>query len=137
MIKESITLSNKETLSYLKEGDGSNTLLLIHGNMSSSLSWDIFLDYVSEDFTVYAPDLRGFGDSSYEKSIDSIKDFSDDLKLFTEALNIKNFSLVGWSLGGNVAMQYVIDYPKDVKKLILMASGSIKGFPIKKEFSLA
>ena len=132
MLQEQIKLSNGETIAYLKEGSGSHILVLIHGNMNSSINWDIFLEHVSETFTVYAPDLRGFGDSSYEQAITSIKDFSDDLKLFTDALKLKSFTLVGWSLGGNVSMQYAIDYPEDVKKLVLMASGSIKGFPIRK-----
>jgi len=136
MQKHAITLENNEEIAYLKSGEGKEVIILLHGNMNAGINWDIFLNHCDEDFTCYAPDLRGFGDSSYETQITSIKDFSEDIKRFATALNLKHFTLVGWSLGGNVAMQYTIDYPEDVKTLILMASGSIKGFPIRKRILL-
>ena len=42
-------------------------LLFIHGNMTSSKHWDILMEAVSEDYTIIAPDLRGFGGSTYNK----------------------------------------------------------------------
>ena len=129
---KSVELKNKEIMGYRECGNGNRTILLVHGNMTSSKHWDLVLENIPEDYKIYAIDLRGFGMSSYNTPIDSIKNFSDDIKLFIEALNIRNFTLVGWSLGGCVAMQFVVDYPGYASKLILMDSGSPKGFPMKK-----
>ena len=84
---------------------------------------------MDERFTIYAVDMRGFGGSTYNIRITSIKDFSDDLKLWIDALNLKNFTMIGWSTGGNVAMQFCADYPGYAEKLVLFASGSTRGYP--------
>lgn len=125
-----ITLSNGETLAYREQGAGEKTLLLVHGNMTSSQHYDILLEALPKDIKVYAIDLRGFGGSSYRTRVNHLKDFSDDIKLFVDALKIKNFSIAGWSTGGGIAMQYIIDHPKDVDKLVLIESVGISGYPI-------
>src|SRR5699024_2919151 len=78
----------------------------------------------------YAIDLRGFGGSTYHNRVTSIKDFSDDLKQFVDALNLDNFSLVGWSTGGAVSMQFAADYPHCCDKIVLLASASTRGYPM-------
>lgn len=116
-------LPNGETLAYREQGQGEKTLLLIHGNMSSSLFFDVLAARLPlEDYRVLALDLRGFGDSSYQTPVATIKDFSDDVKAFADALGLEDFVLGGWSLGGIIALQYAADYPEDVAKLVLIAS---------------
>ena len=88
------------------------------------------MDVLDEKYKVYAPDLRGFGQSSYNERITSIEDFSDDLKGFVDALELKDFYLVGWSTGGAVCMQFVADYPGYCEKLVLLASASTRGYPL-------
>ncbi|MFY9175732.1 MAG: alpha/beta hydrolase [Peptococcia bacterium] len=130
---KTISLSNGETYAYREMGTGSKVLILLHGNMSSSLFFDeLFEKMPEEEFKIIAPDMRGFGDSTYNTPVKKMKDFSDDLKLFVDALNLQNFALCGWSAGGIVAMQFAIDHPDYVNKLVLLASGSIKGFPVQK-----
>lgn len=124
-----VELSNGETLSYRKRDGGEELVLLVHGNMTSSKHWDLLMESMDERFTIYAVDMRGFGESTYNKRITSIKDFSDDIKLFVDALELKNFTIIGWSTGGNVAMQFCADYPDYSKKLVLFASGSTRGYP--------
>ncbi len=128
-----IELENKETLAYKKLEGGEKTLVLLHGNLSSSIWWDLFLEEFEEKMTIYAVDLRGFGDSSYFESIDSIKDFSEDLRLFRKALGIEKCFLSGWSLGGAVAMRHALDHPEAVEKLVLLASSAVTGAPVRKK----
>lgn len=128
-VLEHVTLSNGETLSYRKRSGGEELVVLIHGNMTSSKHWDLLLEAMDERFTIYAVDMRGFGESTYHKRITSIKDFSDDIKLWVDALNLKKFTIIGWSTGGNVAMQFCADYPGYAEKLVLFASGSTRGYP--------
>ncbi|MCF6092803.1 alpha/beta hydrolase [Microaerobacter geothermalis] len=126
---KSINLDNGETLGYREREGGEKVLVLIHGNMTSSKHWDLVMENIDPGFKVYAVDLRGFGISTYNKPIDSLKDFSDDVKLFVDALGLKDFALMGWSTGGGVSMQFVADHPGYVNRLILLASASTRGYP--------
>lgn len=124
-----VILSNGEKLTYREREGGDIKILLIHGNMTSSKHWDLILENMDDSFKLYAVDLRGFGGSSYITPIQSIKDFSDDVKLFVDAIGLTDFTIVGWSTGGAVAMQFVADYPGICEKLILLASASTRGYP--------
>ena len=57
-----------------------------------------------------------------------LRDYSDDLEALVEALGWERFHLLGWSLGGNIAMQYTIDHPERVQTLTLHAPGSPFGY---------
>ena len=127
---KSIKLDNGENYSYREVGENDKIILLIHGNMTSSKHWDVVVEKLKHAYHVYALDLRGFGRSTYHQKINSLKDFSEDIKLFVDKLGLKNFSLVGWSAGGAIAMCFAIDYPEYVKKLILIGSVGIKGYPM-------
>ena len=129
--KKYCQLPNGETLAYLELGEAHHeTLVLLHGNMSSGVHYKPILSSLAETFHVIAPDLRGFGDSTYDTPIESIGDFSEDLKQFLDVQSLETVHLGGWSAGGMVAMRFAADYPNLVKSLILIASGSYKGFPI-------
>ncbi|MFC4023308.1 alpha/beta fold hydrolase [Oceanobacillus longus] len=124
-----VTLSNGESIAYREREGGKEVVILVHGNMTSSVHWDLVIENLSPNYKVYAVDLRGFGESSYESPIAAIKDFSDDLKLYVDELQLKNFALVGWSLGGTVCQQFCADYPSYCNRLFLLASGSSRGYP--------
>ncbi|MFB6465264.1 alpha/beta fold hydrolase [Cytobacillus sp. Hz8] len=122
-------LPNGETIAYQEREGGEQKVLLIHGNMTSSKHWDLVLEKMDPKYKLYAIDLRGFGNSSYHQEIRSIKDFSDDVKGFVEKIGLKNFSIVGWSTGGAVAMQFIAENPGVCEKLVLLASASTRGYP--------
>jgi pimeloyl-ACP methyl ester carboxylesterase len=122
-------LPNGETLSYRLRDGGEKTLLLIHGNMTSSKHWDLLIDALPSEYRIVAVDLRGFGGSTYHTPIQSIKDFSDDVKEFVDVIKLKDFAMMGWSTGGAVAMQFQADYPDCATELILLASASTRGYP--------
>ncbi len=129
MSHQKVRLPNDEQLAYRERTGGEKTVILIHGNMTSSKHWELLIDVLDDKYKVYAPDLRGFGESSYNNRVSSIKDFSDDLKGFVDALGLKNFYLVGWSTGGAVCMQFQADYPGFCEKIVLIASASTRGYP--------
>lgn len=129
VVEKRVKLANGEEIFYLERDGGDDPILLVHGNMSSSAHWDVVIDALDEKFKVYAIDLRGFGKSSYNQPIKRIKDFSDDLKLFVDELELRDFALVGWSLGGTVGQQFCADYPGYCNRLFLFASGSSRGYP--------
>lgn len=124
-----------EVLAYREGGTGDRILLLIHGNMSSSLHFDHLMDELYNDFKIFAVDMRGFGHSSYHERFDSLKDLSEDLEFFVDKLRLKDIELVGWSTGGGVAMQFACDNPDQVKRIVLLESVGIKGYPMFKRDS--
>ncbi|HLZ80699.1 MAG TPA: alpha/beta fold hydrolase, partial [Ktedonobacteraceae bacterium] len=119
-------------MAYLETGTGSNPIVLVHGNCSSSLFFQDFMLALAANhrYSVYALDMRGYGDSETQPvdATRGVRDFSDDLASFVQTLGLTSFHLHGWSLGGNVAMQYAIDYPGTLRSMILEAPGSPFGF---------
>lgn len=126
---KTVDLPNGETIAYQEREGGKKKVLLIHGNMTSSKHWDLLLENMDQDYKLYAIDLRGFGRSSYRKEIRSIEDFSEDVMAFVAGIGLNDFSIVGWSLGGAVGMQFAADYPGHCTKLVLLASVSTRGYP--------
>ncbi|MDZ5610094.1 alpha/beta hydrolase [Bacillus pseudomycoides] len=131
---EFVSLSNGETIAYQEVGRrNKEILILIHGNMTSSQHWDLVIEKLQDEYHIYAIDLRGFGKSTYNKPIDSLQDFADDVKLFIDELQLTKFSLMGWSMGGGVAMEFAASHPEFVENLILVESVGMKGYPIFKK----
>lgn len=128
-----LKLKNGEALAYREAGNGDNILLLVHGNMCSGVHFLPIAEKLPPDFKAYLVDLRGFGDSTYHNSIDSIKNLSDDLFAFVNHLGVKNFTMVGWSAGGSVCLQFGADYPDIVKKVVLIESVGYTGCPLFKK----
>jgi len=59
---------NGTRIHYLKAGTGTKALVLIHGFGDTSLMWTPLFDEFGKDYTIIAPDLRGLGESSLEKT---------------------------------------------------------------------
>ncbi len=118
----------------LKGKPWKEAVILIHGNVSSSVFFRPLMEKFSKKYFVIALDLRGFG-CSETKTIDAtkgVRDFSRDVKSLVKKLKLKwgrrKIHLVGWSVGGGVAMQYTMDYPNDVASITLIAPMSPHGF---------
>jgi pimeloyl-ACP methyl ester carboxylesterase len=133
MNKKTIELENKERVAYLEQGNGDKTLVLIHGNFSSSLHFSTFLETLPKNVHVLAPDLRGYGDSSYDTRIRSMSDWAEDVHDFLELKGIRKAAILGWSLGGGVAMEFAALYPEMTEELILVNSTTHKGYPVFKK----
>lgn len=119
------------TTAYLAAGTlGKPRLLLLHGNVASAVFYQRLMEHLAADFEMLAPDFRCFGHSS-ALPIDAtrgMRDFSDDVEDFVTAMGWDRFSIMGWSMGGGVAMQYAIDHPEKVESLILQAPLAPFGF---------
>ena len=129
-VQQYITTSRLETAYYRAGQENKKKLMLVHGNLSSSVFFLPLLPVLSRYFDVVIPDLRCFGNTQ-ALPIDAtrgFRDWSDDLVEFTDALGWDSFSLLGWSLGGGVAMRYTIDHSDRIEKLILLAPCPPFGF---------
>jgi pimeloyl-ACP methyl ester carboxylesterase len=119
-------------IAYLEAGSGDHPVVLVHGNTSSSLFFQDFMLALAGDgrYSIYAPDMRGFGDTQ-ALPIDAtrgLRDFSDDLSALVRALQLPAFHLFGWSMGGNVVIQYASEHAATLRTLTLQAPGSPFGF---------
>src|SRR6202023_4092870 len=88
-------------------------VLFVHGNVSSSLFWQPTMLALPEAYRPLAIDLRGFGDANPEPvdATRGLRDYADDLAAAIEALGLDAVHLVGWSMGGGVVLQYLVDRP--------------------------
>lgn len=132
MLKKMV-LPNREEIAFRIGGNGPETLLMIHGNLVSSRHWGSLLDRLSEKFKVIALDLRGAGESSYNENIESFKDWANDIKIFCDELELRDFTILGWSMGGGIIQQFVVDNPSYAKKMILFNSIPPSGYPYVKK----
>src|SRR5262249_53534482 len=95
-----------ERIAYRDSGQGP-AMLLIHGMAGSSRAWRAVLPRLSAHYRVVAPDLVGHGLSAKPRGDYSLGAFAVWLRDLLDELGINWVTLVGQSLGGGVAMQFV------------------------------
>jgi len=104
------------------EGQG-RPLLIIHGFLGMSDNWKSFASlYAAEGFQVHMLDLRNHGKSFHSEEFNYTV-MSNDLLEYCQHYNLKNFSIIGHSMGGKVAMLFATTYPEMVEKLIVADIG--------------
>jgi pimeloyl-ACP methyl ester carboxylesterase len=116
----------------LDPAGATEAVLLVHGNVSSALFWQPTLLALAGTGRVrpLAVDLRGFGGTD-PLPVDArrgVRDWSDDLAALLDALGIERVHLVGWSMGGGVVLQLLLDVPSRVASVALVAPVSPYGF---------
>lgn len=101
-------------------------VLLIHGFGVKKEVWMAQVDDLAHDFKVIRFDNRGAGKSD-RPSGNHIEIFADDTKNMMDYLNIEKAHVMGWSLGGMIAQNFVLKYPERVNKLVLICT--VTGYP--------
>lgn len=101
--------------------EAEETVVLLHGFTGSVATWEQVVKALPTTIRIMAIDLTGHGQTDiplnyarYEMT-EQVK----DLEALFEALNVNNFTLLGYSMGGRVALSYAAQYPKRIKQLIL------------------
>lgn len=108
-------------MNYELEGSG-KTLVFIHGLSDNLLYWEFLANSLKKDFQVLRVDLRGHGKSELGDEEIAVDTYSDDLNNLLKDLNLSKISLIGFSLGGLVALDFAGRYPQKVDSLVLMSS---------------
>ncbi len=110
---------NGITFEVLDQGQGP-VVLFIHGFPLNHAMWRPQIEALGEDYRIIAPDLRGFGGSSYTAGTVTMRQFADDLLGVLDQLWITDpITLCGLSMGGYIAFQFVENYPERLNGLIL------------------
>lgn len=110
-------------LHYEAEGEG-EPVLLLHSVGLDLTWWDHVVEALRPFFYVLRVDLRGHGRSSTPPPPWSIGNFAEDAHALLETLDLAPAHIVGLSLGGMVAQQLSIDYPSDVRSLVLSGTAA-------------
>lgn len=132
MEKKFIQLKS-EKLAYVEFESEKDVMVLIHGNMSSSLHFSPLFEELKKAYHLIALDLRGFGDSTYNQRFDSLHDLAEDINEFFDAKGIQKAHVVGWSTGTGIALDFAATHPEKVCSLFSIEGVGHRGYPIYKK----
>ena len=125
-------LSQGLRLHYTDWGNGSAPpLILVHGGLDQSRSWDDVARALRATFHVIAPDLRGHGDSDWATgSSYSLTDHVYDLTCLVKSAALERVAIVSHSMGGMVSLTYAGAFPERVSRLAVL--DGVTNFPARR-----
>ncbi len=109
----------------VRSGGSGPPLLLLHGYPETHLMWGGIAGRLAEEFTVVAPDLRGYGDSSKPPTVPGHEThgkraMADDGVRLMRRLGFDSFDVVGHDRGGRAAYRMALDHPEAVRRVTVM-----------------
>ena len=108
-------------LHYEERGRGPDLLLLVHGYTACWRWWELALERLDPArYHVYAPDLRGAGESDKPPSGYNIEQYAEDVFQFCRALGLHNLVYVGHSMGGIIGIQVALSHRELLRGLVLV-----------------
>ena len=118
-------------MEYFESGDGPETLVLVHGYASNAPIWRYTIQALEAggEFRIIAFNNRGAGESDrsdYESDY-TVETFADDLFNAVTALGLRDFTLVGHSMGGATVAQFALAHQDLLKGLVLLNSTPLHG----------
>lgn len=116
------TISIENVELYFETCGVGSPLLMIHGLGSSGDDWAFQRDVFARAHFLILPDLRGSGRSTKPRGPYSIARFATDLWRMVDALQVADVDIVGFSLGGAVALEMALQQPIRVKRMVLCNS---------------
>ena len=97
---------------------------MLHAGVADSRMWEPQVDSFAEHFDVIRPDVRGFGQSPLPPEAWSPV---EDLSALVDDLSLEQAHLVGCSMGGSIAIDFALEHPERVAKLVLVGA-AIRGY---------
>src|ERR1051326_8055752 len=108
-------------LYYTTHGSG-RPLILLHGGLMHSALFGPVVPLLAQRHQVITPDLQGHGRTAdIDRAIDPAF-MADDIAALIDHLGLDKPDLVGYSLGGGVAMHVAFKYPKRIRRLVAVSA---------------
>jgi len=101
---------------------GARPLVLLHGYTGHARSWDTFARAMQARYRIPALDQRGHGETQWADDYQPER-MAEDMDAFARALDLKNFALLGLSMGGRNAYAYAATRPAELNKLVIVDIG--------------
>jgi pimeloyl-ACP methyl ester carboxylesterase len=98
---------------YYEDRGKGDVILLVHGWMCSSKFWKANIPELAKEFRVVTIDMRGHGYSSKTLGGHTVPQYARDVRALIEHLDLKDVTLLGWSLGGSAVLSYWQQYAND------------------------
>mgnify|MGYP001417171695 CR=1 FL=1 len=104
-------------------------LVLVHGFLGSSEMWNPQINFFKDNFRIIAPALPGFGKSRDIHSCDTIECMAKSILNLLENKEIRNFNLLGHSMGGMIAQEMTKIAGDKILKLVCYGTGPRGNIP--------
>jgi haloacetate dehalogenase len=106
----------------VRHGGSGPPLLLLHGHPQTHVMWHLVAPRLASEFTVVAPDLRGYGESSKPPTTEDHEPYSKramarDAVALMAHFGHERFGVAGHDRGGRVAYRLALDHPERVRRL--------------------
>jgi pimeloyl-ACP methyl ester carboxylesterase len=101
-------------------GEGDTAVVLVHGWKQSHRQWDQTIFRMQDRHRVVACDTRGMGESDKPDSSMDFHELAGDLGHVIRTLGLRDVTLVGWSMGCSISLQYLLDDGHGVGRVVLM-----------------
>jgi pimeloyl-ACP methyl ester carboxylesterase len=120
----------RSTITYLQGGTGTRVLLCLHGFGESANSFRFLEAELGDRFTIYAVDLPWHGHTLWEEGLSLTQEtFLAVLKQMIPGFETRSITLLGYSMGGRVALQVLQQLPAQIEKLVLLAPDGLRMNP--------
>jgi len=112
-------------INVFSAGSAKEAILLVHGHPENHLMWRYLAPDLAQKYTVVAPDLRGYGDSSKPEGLEDHSNYSkramaNDLVTVMQKLGFTRFHIAGHDRGARVLHRMVMDHPDKILSCTLM-----------------
>ena len=115
---------NGLSLYYEEQGAGGTPLVLLHGGMAGGEIFAGLLPALSEGRRVIVPDLQGHGRTAEIDRPLRPEHLAGDIAALIEHLGLERADVVGYSLGGAVALRLAVEHPERVRRLVLVSTAA-------------
>ncbi|MBK7309184.1 MAG: alpha/beta hydrolase [Chitinophagaceae bacterium] len=97
-------------------------ILLLHGAIGAADQFSLLQEELADSFTVHSLNFSGHGSSPFVAASFSIELFASEVIEFLDKQEIKSINIVGYSMGGYIAMYLATHHPERINKIITLAT---------------